>query len=99
MDFNEKTLIKDNYYWSAKYHSFDQRHGDIYYVMTIHEKTNDEMKAIKRFGVRFSEYMKGDRSEYVFLFEELSKLATLEDTNIPSSILWKGIGQDHIDQL
>ena len=99
MNFIEKRLLKDNYYWTAEYHSFDQRHGDIYYVMTIYEKEGETFTPIKRYGTRFSEYSKGSQSETEFLLKELTASAKEGKTNIPSNIYWKGIGQDEIDQL
>lgn len=103
-DFNEKSPLPNGLFWTAKFHSFNQRYMDLYYVITLHEKSGNEFNAVKRFGVVISEPYDCSRllsfnETKTLIFSDLANLADFGKTNIPDSVLWKGIGQENIDKL
>ena len=41
-DFEEKTGLSNGLYWTAKYHSYNQRYNDIFYVITLYRSENND---------------------------------------------------------
>ncbi|MHA1291702.1 MAG: hypothetical protein ACTSQJ_03425 [Promethearchaeota archaeon] len=103
-NFDEKTPLKDDIYWSAKFHSFNQRKNDLYYIITVYKKEQEDFIPKERFGVVVSDprYIEDitpfpKKREYILNF--LARQAERRKTNIPENILWKGIGQEDIDKF
>ena len=103
-NFTKKRKLHNGLYWTAIFHSFNQRHNDLYYVITLYEKSQDDFMPCNRFGVVISEpsffekpISKSEISEYII--KNLETQAEHGVTNIPKNILWKGLGQEDIDKL
>ncbi|MFC1669319.1 hypothetical protein ACFL20_02945 [Spirochaetota bacterium] len=100
-DFYEKTEINNGLYWSAEFHSLNERYDDLYYVVTVYKKDIHEYIPRKRFGVVVDVPLHGKNADekHDVIFTDLSNRARKGKTNIPKDVLWKGIGQDNIDKL
>jgi hypothetical protein len=98
-DIIEKQLLGNDLSWNAKFHSFDQRNSEVYFVLTIYKLVNDEYLPVNKFGVSTYEYYNRDVDEKVYYIDQLTTIAKEGKTNISPEILWKGLGQDHIDKF
>jgi hypothetical protein len=54
--WHDRTAIDAERSWTATFDSYDQRHDDAYYVVTVHEGARDAL----RFVVQVSLYWAGD---------------------------------------
>ncbi|MBD3255482.1 MAG: hypothetical protein GF383_10335 [Candidatus Lokiarchaeota archaeon] len=99
--FEKMHRFEAHLYWSAFFYSVDQRNNFLYYVLSIHKEKDGIFEILKKFGVRLMDplHLKSFEEKWQFISEELSRLAKKNETNIPESVLWKGIGHEKIDEM
>lgn len=96
-NFEEIHPLENGLFWSAKFHSWNQRTDEIYYVITIFKLNNDEYTPVNRFGI-FTYYSGNYVKQDEDLLHTLKVLALKGKTNIPKEVLWGGPGPLKLDE-
>jgi len=78
-DFTQPNPLANGVSWTARFHSFNQRKLDVYYIITLYRQE----KAYKTFGARVNSYDD--------IAAALARVAHSGRTNIPPGVLWRGV--------